>query len=244
MSGYAWSFQKLLEGRTGRQMRFWLVLGRPFSLHRSAFGGGKKCIQLFCSLSSCAGPPLPTQTTISLVMGQRAETRAAGPFTYDSTNKKLRLQSNSSQPWNVTLDLDLLVFFEEGILYKIDSKNQSCEKKSLQCTKNPFALPSDATFMSTMTSGSVSIEGEGLKFQIWTTPTPGFKGQNIMCLTMGCLPLSTIYVTESSVFIFSNMNVELEIKDPDLLVVPSFCQGLPAEETPEGTVYGFYDEFL
>ncbi|XP_061607729.1 ependymin isoform X2 [Phyllopteryx taeniolatus] len=186
----------------------------------------------------------PNMTGYVSVMGQRAETRAAGPFTYDSTNKKLRLQSNSSQPWNVTLDLDLLVFFEEGILYKIDSKNQSCEKKSLQCTKNPFALPSDATFMSTMTSGSVSIEGEGLKFQIWTTPTPGFKGQNIMCLTMGCLPLSTIYVTESSVFIFSNMNVELEIKDPDLLVVPSFCQGLPAEETPEGTVYGFYDEFL
>lgn len=31
--------------------------------------------------------------------------------------------------------------------------------------------------MTTMTSGSAFIEGEGLKFQIWTTPTPGFKGR-------------------------------------------------------------------
>ncbi|XP_061659567.1 ependymin [Syngnathoides biaculeatus] len=186
----------------------------------------------------------PNMTGYFSMMGQRAETRASGQFTYDSTNKKLRLQPNSSFPWNATLDLDLLVFFEEGILYKIDSKNQSCEKKSLQCTKNPFALPSDATYMTTMTSGSVSIEGEGLKFQVWTTPTADSKGQNIMCLTMGCLPLSTIYVSESSTSIFSNMNIELEIKDPDVFVVPSFCQGLPAEEAPEGTVYGFYDEFL
>ncbi|XP_077360129.1 ependymin [Festucalex cinctus] len=186
----------------------------------------------------------PNMTGLASVMGMRAETRAIGAFTYDSMNKKLRFQSNVTVPFNATLDLDLLVFFDEGILYKIDSKNQSCEKKSLQNRKHPFALPTDATFLSTMTSGSTFIEGEGLKFQVWTIPTPGFKSQTIMCTTMGCLPLSTFYVTESSMFFFSNMNVELEIKDPDLLVVPPFCQGLHAEETPEGTVYGFFDEFL
>lgn len=42
----------------------------------------------------------------------------------------------------------------------------------------------------------------------------------------------------------SNMNIELDIKDPDVLVVPPFCQGLRVEETPEGTAYGFFDEFL
>ncbi|XP_051902977.1 ependymin-1-like [Hippocampus zosterae] len=186
----------------------------------------------------------PNMTGSLSVMGGRAETKAVGLFTYDSMNKKLRFQSNSSLPLNVTLDLDLLVFFEEGILYKIDSKNQSCEKKALQSRKHPFALPSDATFMTTMTSGSAFIEGEGLKFQIWTTPTPGFKGQSIMCTTMGCLPLSTIFVTDSSMFFFSNMNIELDIKDPDVLVVPSFCQGLRVEDTPDGTEYGFFDEFL
>lgn len=42
----------------------------------------------------------------------------------------------------------------------------------------------------------------------------------------------------------SNMDVELEIKDPDLLVVPSFCVGQPLEETPEGTVNSFANEFM
>lgn len=43
---------------------------------------------------------------------------------------------------------------------------------------------------------------------------------------------------------YSNLDVELEIKDPDLLVVPSFCLGQPLEETPEGTVNSFLNEFM
>lgn len=42
----------------------------------------------------------------------------------------------------------------------------------------------------------------------------------------------------------SIMNVELEIKDPDLLAVPSYCLGQPLEETPEGTVNSFLNEFM
>lgn len=42
----------------------------------------------------------------------------------------------------------------------------------------------------------------------------------------------------------SNFDLELEIKDPDLLAVPSFCLGLPVEETPEGTVNSFLNEFM
>lgn len=42
----------------------------------------------------------------------------------------------------------------------------------------------------------------------------------------------------------SVMNVDMEIKDPELLVVPSFCLGQPLEETPEGTVNSFLHEFM
>ena len=42
----------------------------------------------------------------------------------------------------------------------------------------------------------------------------------------------------------SLLDVENEIKDPDVLLVPSFCQGLPLEETPEGTVNSFLNEFM
>ena len=102
-----------------------------------------------------------------------------------------------------------------------------------------------------------------------------------MSVTMGCLPVSTFYFSESTSFLirlvkmleaintpgvflqlimvrvrmnvhnvisvslsYSNTDVELEIKDPDLLVVPSFCLGVPLEETPEGTVNSFLNEFM
>uniref|UniRef100_A0A3Q2YNG8 Ependymin-1-like n=1 Tax=Hippocampus comes TaxID=109280 RepID=A0A3Q2YNG8_HIPCM len=152
---------------------FWNVRGTLEYPEKTHAGTGRTCKPHTGrpQLGSNPGPLhcSPNMTGSLSVMGGRAETKAVGLFTYDSMNKKLRFQSNSSLPLNVTLDLDLLVFFEEGILYKIDSKNQSCEKKALQSRKHPFALPSDATFMTTMTSGSAFIEGEGLKFQIWTT---------------------------------------------------------------------------
>lgn len=40
------------------------------------------------------------------------------------------------------------------------------------------------------------------------------------------------------------MEIENEIKDPDLLAVPSICLGQPLEETPEGTVNSFLSEFI
>lgn len=43
---------------------------------------------------------------------------------------------------------------------------------------------------------------------------------------------------------YRTMEIENEIKDPDLLVVPSFCMGQPVEDTPEGTVNGFLNEFV
>nr|XP_057943208.1 ependymin [Doryrhamphus excisus] len=187
----------------------------------------------------------PTNLTgVMSVVSLRNQVKALAPYTYDATNKKLRFRSNSSNQWNATLEVDLLVFFEEGILYKIDSKNQSCEKKALQATYHPFALPSNAVYQATLVFGSASIEGEGLKANIWFIPTPDVKGQSIMSLSMGCIPISLMHVAEDTMLIFSNMDVEQEIKDPDLLAVPSFCQGLAVEETPEGTVYGFMTEFM
>lgn len=43
---------------------------------------------------------------------------------------------------------------------------------------------------------------------------------------------------------YSTMEIENEIKDPDLLAVPHFCVGQPVEETPEGTVNSFLNEFV
>lgn len=186
----------------------------------------------------------PNMTGHMSVMSLKGEVRAIGAFTYDSMGKKLRFKSNESSSINTSLDLDLLMFFEEGIFYEIDSKNQSCEKKSLQSTLEPLDIPDDAKFLASMHAGSSSIEGEGLKVNIWTGSMAGMKGHYSMSVTMGCVPVSTFYFTESTSLLFSNMDVELEIKDPDQLVVPSFCLGLPVEETPEGTVNSFLNEFM
>ncbi|KAG7223274.1 hypothetical protein INR49_015630 [Caranx melampygus] len=186
----------------------------------------------------------PNMTGFMSVITQKGETKAFGAFTYDSVGKKLRFRSNESHPTNTSVGLDLLMFFEEGVFYEIDSKNQSCEKKALQCTMHPLDVPDDASHLSLTHMGSASIEGEGLKLNVWTGALPDSKGHYVMSVTMGCLPVSAMYITDSTTFIISNLDIDMEIKDPDLLVVPSFCLGQPLEETPEGTVNSFLNEFM
>ncbi|XP_041863899.1 ependymin [Melanotaenia boesemani] len=186
----------------------------------------------------------PNMTGLMNVMSLKGDKIAQGTFAYDSMGKKLRFRSNESYPTNTSLGLDLLMLFEEGIFYEIDSKNQSCEKKKLQMLLHPLDIPDDSRFYTTMTAGSASIEGEGLKINIWTGSIPHMKGHYSMSVTMGCLPVSTFYFTETTTLLFSNMEVELEIKDPHLLVVPPFCHGEPVEDTPEGTVNSFLNEFM
>ncbi|TNM85033.1 hypothetical protein fugu_009211 [Takifugu bimaculatus] len=186
----------------------------------------------------------PNVTGFMAVLSMKGEVKAYGAITYDSTANKLRFRSNESQPTNGSLGLDLLMFFNEGIFYEIDSKNESCEKKKLHCSMHPLDVPDGAKFYSLMTAGNPSINGEGLKVNIWTGQIPDSKGYYSASVTMGCLPLSSFYFTESGSFLFSLMEIENEIKDPDLLVVPSICLGQPLEETPEGTVNSFLNEFI
>ncbi|XP_059206940.1 ependymin [Centropristis striata] len=186
----------------------------------------------------------PNMTGLMSVITLKGEVKAFGAFSYDSMGKKLRFRSNESYPTNTSIGLDLLMFFDEGVFYEIDTKNQSCEKKALQCTLHPLDVPDEATYLSTLNIGSSSIEGEGLKVNIWTGSMADSKGKYSMSVTMGCLPVSTFYMCESSSFLISIMDIETEIKDPDLLLVPSLCQGQPLEETPEGTVNSFLNEFM
>ncbi|XP_071391028.1 ependymin [Centroberyx affinis] len=186
----------------------------------------------------------PNMTGHMSVLNLKGELKANGVYTYDSLAKKLRFRSNETEGYNTSLTLDVLMFFEEGVFYEIDSKNQSCEKKSLQSVHNPLEIPSDAKFLSTITIGSVSIEGEGLKVNVWMGTVPETKAHYSISSTMGCLPVSALFFLDSTTVLFSNLQVETEIKDPDLLTLPSFCEGEPLEETPEGTVNSFTNLFI
>ncbi|TKS83482.1 THO complex subunit 2 [Collichthys lucidus] len=133
------------------------------------------------------------------VMNLKGEAKGYGAFTYDSMGKKLRFISNESFATNSSVDVDLLMLFDEGLFYEIDSKNQSCEKKQLQCTLNPLDIPDDAKFHATVQPGNPSIEGEGLKVNMWTGSMPEVKGGYSMFVTMGCLPMTSFYFFESYV---------------------------------------------
>uniref|UniRef100_A0A673AVA9 Uncharacterized protein n=1 Tax=Sphaeramia orbicularis TaxID=375764 RepID=A0A673AVA9_9TELE len=150
-------------------------------------------------------------------MSLKGEIKAYGAITYDSTANKLR--SDQMKAYRQTI--------------------HSCVKKSLQSTAHPLDIPDDAKYYGTVTAGSRTIEGEGIKIKYgWE------QFHYSMSVTMGCLPMTTFYFTEPTSFLFSLVEVEHEIKDPDLLVVPSFCENQPLEETPEGTVNSFLNEFV
>lgn len=96
---------------------------------------------------------------------------------------------------------------------------------------NPLDVPDDATLGGTLHVGSPSVKGEGLKIKYWTGSMPGKKGQRCamdffllyatqlnkcvfelmvsyfsdsysMATTMNCLPISTIYYSDSSSLMF------------------------------------------
>ncbi|KAM9383712.1 ependymin [Pholidichthys leucotaenia] len=186
----------------------------------------------------------PNMTGFMSVVTMKGEIKAYGAFTYDSVGKKLRFTSNDSNFLNASLNFDLLMFFEEDVLYEIDTKNQTCQKKKLQCDMHPLDIPDDAHFFTTMHSGSRSVQGEGVKLNIWSGSLVNPKGSYFMSATMGCLPFSTFYITETASLLICTAEIETGIKDPDLLMVPSFCHGQPLEETPEGTVHSFFSEFM
>lgn len=186
----------------------------------------------------------PNMTAHLSVINHKGEVKAAGVFTYDSMSNKLRFISNESYPMNTSIGVDLLVFFDEGIFYEIDNKNHSCAKKKLHCSLSPFDVPDDATLSATTHIGSASVKGEGLKVKYWTGSIPGEKDSYTMTTTMNCLPITTLYYSESACLMFSVIDVHTEIKDPELLVVPPHCAGQPLEETPEGTVNSFLHEFM
>lgn len=86
---------------------------------------------------------------------------------------------------------------------------------------HPLDIPDSAKFYSLMTAGNPSIVGEGIKVNIWMGQMPDLKGKGgalrwelyykivvtlifthlsghySTSVTMGCLPISTFYNTES-----------------------------------------------
>lgn len=61
-----------------------------------------------------------------------------------------------------------------------------------------------------------------------------------MMITHWNTPLNIDLIYNYATSFNSNFDIETEIKDPDLLLVPSFCQGMPVE----GPISSFFNEFM
>ncbi|XP_056449550.1 ependymin-like [Gadus chalcogrammus] len=185
----------------------------------------------------------PNMTGTVAMSDLRNGAKVVAEFVYDPLARKLRMKT---APWpgfvttNSSRNLDLLLLFDQGVFYEIDSKNQSCEKKVLHSAVSSMEVPPSASFSVKTTLGSETVAGEGLTLSMWKGTVPKTQGTYCTAVTEGCMPVSTTYTSNSSIIIVSHIQVETEIKDPEKLCVPSFCEGEEVDTT-DGSSHTFFN---
>ncbi|XP_076843816.1 ependymin-like [Brachyhypopomus gauderio] len=206
------------------------------------------CVAFWCLCAavwaSSSRVPCPSPSMISGTMTVRSSdghTIATGEFNYDSTAKKLHfLEKNDDS--NKTSHIDVLLNFEEGVFYELDSKNESCKKQTLKSRRHPMELPADAAHDSEMYLGSLTVPEQGLRLRVWTGKLPDLHAQYTMLTTScGCLTVSCYYHSDKTNLIFSFLDVETHVDDAHVFVPPAYCADAVLEESSDD--HSFFDLF-
>ncbi|XP_017569408.1 ependymin-like [Pygocentrus nattereri] len=212
-----------------------------------------RAIELFCVVFWClcaatwastnrepCQSPSMTSGTLS-VSSTGGHDIAEGHFNYNSTAKRLRFVENESHS-HKTSHMDVLIHFEEGVLYEIDIKNESCKKQTLKYHRHPMELPSDTHYESEAYLGSPTKSEQGLRVRMWNGKLPDLHANYTMLTTScGCLTVSYCYHSEKTDLYFSFMNVETEVDDAHVFAPPAYCDGVALEDTPDD--HSFFDLF-
>ncbi|GAA6071749.1 ependymin [Tachysurus ichikawai] len=218
-----------------------------------------RIIELFCVAFLCLCPMAwasssrepcrsPSKTSGKLcVSTTKDDTIAWGDFKYDSTQKYLRFVEDTSKS-NKTSHLDVIIHFDEGVMYKMDSKNDTCKKQSLPCHKHPMEVPADGTHVDELYLGSDDKSEQGLRVRMWSgnmTDHDSHHSQaghyTMMTTSCGCITVSCTYHSEKNDLIFSFFNVETEIDDLKAFHLPDYCEGLELDEASDD--HSFFDLF-
>ncbi|XP_051961216.1 ependymin [Xyrauchen texanus] len=187
----------------------------------------------------CHAPPLTSGTM--KVVSTGGHDLASGIFNYDSKTNKFRFVEDTTHA-NKTSYLDVLLHFDEGVLYEIDSKNESCKKETLQFRKHIMEIPTDATHESEIYMGSPSITEQGLRVRVWTGKLPELHAHYSLSTTScGCLPVCSSYFGDKKDLLFSFYGVETKVDDQQVFVPPAYCEDVAFEETPDD--HSFFDLF-
>uniref|UniRef100_A0A8C7Y9H1 Uncharacterized protein n=1 Tax=Oryzias sinensis TaxID=183150 RepID=A0A8C7Y9H1_9TELE len=113
------------------------------------------------------------------------ELAAFAKYSYDGLGKRIRLTEIGSYA-NATFQLDVLLLFKQGFMYKINNKDRTCFKKHLMEDFHPLAIPNDASLVGQAVLGSTSVQGEGLLVNTWTA-------KYLSTVTeFGCFPVNTL----------------------------------------------------
>ncbi|XP_062377761.1 ependymin-like [Sardina pilchardus] len=160
-----------------------------------------------------------------------------GRFTYDALGKQLRIR-NMGMVNDKPSAKDLLMIYNEGVLYDIDHSKWSCKKYRMNSDFVPMGVPKGALHINQVVVGSSSMSGMGVLVNNWQGLTLGTNGTinyyQAVTSEFGCLPISTLVYNPSSDWTsISYYNIMLGIFNPMDFIPPSFCKQaqLESDET-------------
>uniref|UniRef100_A0A3P9M843 Ependymin-like 1 n=1 Tax=Oryzias latipes TaxID=8090 RepID=A0A3P9M843_ORYLA len=188
----------------------------------------------------CSSPPLLSGGVS--ISTQAQELAAFAKYSYDGLGKRIRLTEIGSYA-NTTFQLDVLLLFKQGFMYKINNKDRTCFKKHLMEDFHPLAIPNDASLVGQAVLGSTSVQGEGLLVNTWTGQMQ-LRKRNAKYLStvteFGCFPVNTLVSTDSKAWVLvSFYNNIMGIPDPQVFTPPTFCKGVQLEEDEEEEKHSF-----
>ncbi|KAM8900633.1 ependymin-like [Spinachia spinachia] len=205
------------------------------------------CLSVSCLAQRphpCESPPLLTGSLS--VATQSEKLMAYAKYSYDALGKRIRLTEFGSYK-NKTFHLDVLLLFREGVMYKINQKNQTCCKKPLNADFHPLEIPQNASLLGQVVVGSSSGPGEGVLVNSWGGELHMKKGRAKYMSTVtefGCIPVSTLFHTNKSGWMVTNFfNNVIGLVEPQRLIPPRFCKGAELEESPDEDPMTFFSLF-
>ncbi|KAJ8337520.1 hypothetical protein SKAU_G00364860 [Synaphobranchus kaupii] len=148
-----------------------------------------------------------------------------GRYKYDALGKKVRFFEMGMYK-NTTFSVDLLVLFNEGVLYEIDWTRFRCTKKALRTEFQPMQVPKDAVLMGQTIMGTASAFAQGLLVNTWVGQIKETNAKYMSVFTgIGCVPLSYMEHNEKTGWAMVNyFNNMLGIDNPQAFFPPSICR--------------------
>ncbi|XP_061092607.1 ependymin-like [Conger conger] len=167
-------------------------------------------------------------------MDARGDLMVNGKYRYDALGKKVRFHQMGSYQ-NKTISTDLLMLFNEKVMYKINWSRLSCKKMGLRVPFQPLEVPRDAFLAGQTILGSASAFGQGLLVNTWMGEDREFNAKYMSVFTgIGCLPVTSMYHTDSTGWVMlSYYNIMLGIDNPHFFHPPIFCQNAVLEGTTD-----------